>query len=289
MSQEPNKSTEAWYRSVQNRAISNSKAKLFKLNRRAYNERYNLGTAQDDPSDSMVMGSAVDAALTAGTVDAIHKRFIAATPKQEIADWLTRMPQAKWDTAMALSDQVLSSRWWSDLTGLGENLNQQVLYAKTKIGAGRGKSAEVEVCGIPDKLIIERNPNGSIRRITICEIKTCRAQAVESQKAWYWNATKMGYWQQLAVQAFLVRKCFKVRPNQIRVIHVALGTTPQYGDFPVRLMVIPRSLYTPYLRPFLRTALEIMRCTDWSSPEPELEKLVPPGGVEDMADDEDES
>jgi hypothetical protein len=236
----------------------------------------------------MVLGSAVDHALMEGRVEAIADRFIAATPKADIPLGLTRMPQAKYDTAVTLATQVLTSKWWSDLTGLGENVNQPILYATTRVSRGAGKKAlTVDVCGIPDKLIIERTETGKIRRITIVEIKTSRNSAVENDKAWYWQATKLGYWQQLAVQAFLVRKTFKVRPNQIRVIHVALGTTEEYGRFPVLLRVIPPSHYIPHFKPFLRTATEILTTTDWTDREPELTKLVVPGGLDDFDDDQD--
>lgn len=276
------KNTEPWYRSLENKAISASKVKAFRKSRAYYHSRYVLGVTPDDPTPSMLLGSMVDIAWSAGDVGAIGKCFTSdkADPEGRI-----RVTPSVMETATAIATQLLADPSYAAMTTEGESHVQEPLYGTVKKRHGK-QTLALEICGLPDRHVVLRDATGAVTFIDLYDLKTARASDLDSDKNWYWKCVRMGYFEQLAVYAALLQRRYKVKPHQIRARHVVVGTTEDAGRYPCRLYKIPRTLYAGYFNKFMRTVVDISLEREFIDPPAEWQTLHAPDDYGVPVDDE---
>jgi len=261
------KQTEAWYRSGENRAVSPSKVKAYRESKEWYFHRYIKGE-EEEPTSSFLVGLVVDHAFNTGSVDSISDRF---TTEKGVAGKL-RLTAGDLEKATEMARQLLATDL---LLPPGDVHTQMPLYATIKRGAGKHRQS-VEVCGLPDRIILHKDTAGKVKSITLIDLKTAKDSDIASDKAWYWTSVRYGYFAALAVYSNLLQRTYKVGPHQVKAKHIVVGKTARHGKYPIKLLTIPRTLIGGHWNDFVATAFAIKRETDWTDPSPTWQVLHDP-------------
>jgi hypothetical protein len=231
----------------------------------------------------MLLGSAVDACWSAGTIDVLTQ--IYTLDKGDTTK--TRLTPSVADKALAIASQLLADPSYAEITA-GESHVQEPLYATVKKRVGK-RTLKLEICGLPDRFTIERDKSGKATGATVYDLKTARASDVDSDRSWYWACYKRQYFSQLAIYSALIQRTYGLRPHQVKARHVVCGTSEDdAGRYPYRLYKIPRTLLAGHWNAHLATATAIATTTDFRDPPATWEVLHAPGDLAaiEAADDE---
>lgn len=250
------------YHSPENTALSVSKVKTFLISKEIFYKRYITHELPHEDTPSMQLGRIVDKAITQRTMHFFDRTYTKAVLKRDDAELYAKqkamdpdrvLTPTMYDQAKAICERVLRAPFLQFYYRKGIKTTKQAVLTTEHQG--------VAICGMLDTLAID----GATAYID--DFKSSASAKMKSPMTWAWYSQDMGYLMQAAAYTFLVMRNY---PDVSRIVfrHIVLSTS-KAENYPIKLYLIPESLYLPELQRFLDACLEIQQTTDWSDTLPD--------------------
>lgn len=181
--------------------LTSSKINAYLTDPYYYYEKHVLKTLEDEKTDALLLGSAVDCYITKGK-KAFNRLFKPVTRRTNVEGLkYTEMTQASYQEAVTISERVMATQAFKELDGFER---QVVLEQKDPLWVFEEPMKEPAIvgkgipplCGMLDFLKVENE------KAIIVDLKTARTA---DPKKYYYHAQDYGYFIQAAVYTKLVR------------------------------------------------------------------------------------
>lgn len=209
----------AFYRSPANLAISNSKVSDWQKSPSYYKARYIDQTVTKELTTSMMLGLMVDAAFSAGTVDAIAKEYEVKSKNN--TEGKVVVTQSPWEAAHEISELLLSQPFYADILTSQPEF-QHPLW-------GTLEASKIPVCGLPDVYVKSAVWNAG--KPALIDLKVT---APGHMPYWHKWSIHAGYMRQLGLYRHLVSQELNVSQDDIACFHVVVGSTKD-RTYPIKL------------------------------------------------------
>ena len=217
-----------FYRSKENKAITNSKIGDFLKSPDYYKAKWIDGTVTEEPTPAMLLGSMVDVAVSAGDVNEIYRNYSAKEKGKDPGE-KTVVSAAAYEDAQAIAKNIIAQPFYKAMRK-SKCIWQKPLYAPA--------DAELVVAGIPDAYCAKARWDGGSP--ALIDLKVTAPMHFASGNKWLWRCRDMRYLQQLALYRHLVASELGVDAEEISCWHVVAGSTFD-GKWPVKLFKFDRA------------------------------------------------
>lgn len=209
----------------------------------------------------MELGSMVDEALSAESLDAIGARWSVRTLKRDDPELFERqkanpesvVSEAQMEKALEMARTVLDSTWYR------EDADRNPIYQMPIMGSVVTPEGPVQVSFMPDHVIIDSSEDGERLRITVTDWKTSAPADCRSPWAWRRKCERYGYFRQFALARFIFRQIFPMDGLEFVFRHAVIESVRD-GRYRDHLFLVPESLLAPAHFELVEAVREISRC-----------------------------
>jgi hypothetical protein len=181
------------YYTNKNRYISNSKISDWLKDKNYFYRKHMLGTVDQEPTDALIIGKAVDIWLT-GSRKKFEGEFIGVKRRGgDIPKGTTELTLTQYDEVVALCEAVEATTVYKEIRSDKGFKSQVIMQLDYKAGLFNG------YCGIPDFIKVDGDT------CTIIDLKTTRDISPEK---YYRHCLEYGYFRQQAMYQMLAQHNF---------------------------------------------------------------------------------
>lgn len=238
--------------------LTSSKLNAYLVDPYYYYQKHVLKTLEDEKTDALILGSAVDCYVTKGK-KAFNKLFKPVARRTNAEDLkYTEMTQAAFQEAVAISERVIGTTAFRELEGFERQVvltDEKPLWMFKDADKGRGSPIGKSIkplCGMLDFLKVEGH------RATIVDLKTARTC---DERKYFYHALEYGYFIQAAVYTKLVFANFP-EVQEIDFFHLVVSKENK-NCYQVQTFQFAEAIVSDYIKRVNSLIFEISSRTDW--------------------------
>jgi|ERR1035437_2741869 hypothetical protein len=256
------------YHQENGRYLTSSKISAYRLDPYYYYQKHVLKTLDDEKTDALILGSAVDTYVTKGK-RAFNKLFkpVARRTNAEGLKY-TEMTTAAYQEAVAISERVMSTTAFKELQDFERQVVLTMEQPLTPVSALPSSLVVKPLAGMLDFLKVKGNIAG------IVDLKTARTA---DERKYFYHALDYGYFIQAAVYIKLVKANY---PEVTIVDFCHLVVSKENKNFyEVRTFRFHTDLIENYIHQVNTLIFEISTRTDWAPKDASFKDAFILGGV----------
>jgi len=209
---------------TRHRYLSNSKLSDFIRDKNYFYRKHIQGIVQDEKTDALLVGDAVDTYLTEGK-EAFYKRFIKVERrnKKEPPIGFVELTAAQYELALGMAQKLELQPAFQDIIK-EKFVAQKILQVELPIG-----SYFDGLCGKPDWFKVSKGGT-----CTIIDLKTTASIDIGKYEH---SCSSYGYYRQQAFYQMLLKSIYQDDIKHFESRHIAVEKDP-YGIYPVGVFII---------------------------------------------------